>query len=246
MKHPIPRLFALATLALSAPAYASVEANYDAAEPRATTPWYAPASEAARAADMDFITGMRPHHAGALSMSEAYLADPNASNATLKQLARGIIRNQTFEIGMLDSVESFVAPATAETGMRQVAEEGQVQRKLFIRSPIPTLLLDRSAVSARDVQMAKAMIVHHQAALDMCRDYLNREGADNGYLRGMCLDIQLDQQQEINLMNAVIARYPGDPASVKIDASMIHGMDHMLEQGYKGYQKGARNPHAHH
>ena len=49
-------------------------------------------------ADMGFINGMRPHHAGALSMSKEYLADKNSSNIKLKALAGGIIKNQTFEI----------------------------------------------------------------------------------------------------------------------------------------------------
>ena len=67
--------------------------------------YYSPANYKA---DQDFITGMRPHHAGAIPMSEKYLASEGKRSSRLQALAGGIIRNQTFEIGMLDKVESLI------------------------------------------------------------------------------------------------------------------------------------------
>ena len=72
----------------AAPALAAVEENYASGEPPITTTWFAPVSDAAQRADREYIAGMRPHHAGALSMSREYLADPGRSSPLLQALAR--------------------------------------------------------------------------------------------------------------------------------------------------------------
>ncbi len=237
-------LFA-AALAVSSSAFAAVEPNYVPEKPPVLTPWYATQGQAERQADMDFITGMRPHHAGALTMSEEYLSSKDAANTQLKQLAKGIIHNQTFEIGMLDTVEGFVKrPIEGHSERRQIAAQGLAQKQRFIRAPMPgPLYVGDKAVTVRDVQFAKAMVIHHQAALDMARDYLANPHAVNKYLRLLCIDILTDQEMEIDFMNAVVARYQGDAAAIKIDPSMIHGMDHMSH----GKGSGVAGPaHAEH
>ncbi|AEP08434.1 DUF305 domain-containing protein [Micavibrio aeruginosavorus] len=230
------RLFAvLALLAgVSAPALASVEPDYDPSKPRVTTPWYGMMTAANQKADMTFITGMRPHHAGALTMSTEYLAHPDAANATLKQLARGIIHNQTFEISMLDKVESHIDDFsfTGDRPVRgQIATRGLAQQQQFKRAPMPGPLdmwAGSRAVSAEDVRFAKAMIIHHEGALDMANAYLADPNANNGYLKLMSLDILRDQEMEIDLMKSIIGKYKGNPNDIKIDPSMVHGMDHMM------------------
>lgn len=226
-------LSALALCLLSTAAHAAVEPDYAPDKPPLTTPWYASQTAAQRQADLDFIAGMRPHHAGALTMSEDYLKDPAASDTHLTQLAKGIIHNQKFEIGMLDRVEELVAkPLAADPEWRQVAEKGLAQKQRFTRAPMPgPLYTGRKNVSARDVQFAKAMVIHHEGALTMCNDYLRNPAAANRYLRLLCVDILTDQKQEIDFMNAAIKRYPGNPDDVKIDASMIHGMEGMQHGG---------------
>ena len=222
------RFLLLAAVAvITTPAFAAVEKEYDPSKPRVTTPWIQTMDAPARAADMDFIKGMRPHHAGALTMSREYLDSQDASNKTLTALARGIIRNQTFEIGVLDSLEHF-----NKQGGKQIAAEGQAQVQRFQRAPMPAVWGSIENVSARDVQFAKAMIIHHQGALDMANDYLKNANAKNGYLKKFCLDILVDQQQEIDLMNRVVAAYKGDADAVKITPDMVHGMDGMSHGGH--------------
>lgn len=229
------RFLLLAAVAvITTPAFAAVEKEYDPSKPRVTTPWIQTMDAPARAADMDFIKGMRPHHAGALTMSREYLDSQDASNKTLTALARGIIRNQTFEIGVLDSLEHF-----NKQGGKQIAAEGQAQVQRFQRAPMPAVWGSIENVSARDVQFAKAMIIHHQGALDMANDYLKNANAKNGYLKKFCLDILVDQQQEIDLMNRVIAAYKGDADAVKITPDMVHGMEGMSHGGHGAH-------HAHH
>jgi uncharacterized protein (DUF305 family) len=114
--------------------------------------------------------------------------------------------------------------------MQQIATDGLSQNQRFFRAPMPGPLdkwADRNPVSAEDVRFAKAMIVHHQGALDMANAYLQNPDTDNGYLERMCLDILLDQQQEIDFMHSVIAQYPGDADAIKIDPTMVHGMEGM-------------------
>ncbi len=227
------RFLLLAAVAvITTPAFAAVEKEYDPSKPRVTTPWIQNMDAPARAADMDFIKGMRPHHAGALTMSREYLDSQDASNKTLTALARGIIRNQTFEIGVLDSLEHF-----NKQGGKQIAAEGQAQVQRFQRAPMPAVWGSIENVSARDVQFAKAMIIHHQGALDMANDYLKNANAKNGYLKKFCLDILVDQQQEIDLMNRVIAAYKGDADAVKITPDMVHGMEGMSHGGHGAAHK---------
>jgi len=226
----------LSTIAFPQPAPAAIEPGFTSG-PKLTTPWYGRVTEGKRQSDLAFIAGMRPHHAGALTMSQDYLSDPEAKNARLMQLARGIIENQTFEIGMLDQVEHYMsAPVSNPRGdYRQIADRNLAQKQRFYRAPAPGPLDNLAGakdVSPRDVQFSKAMIIHHQAALDMAHDYLNDPNGGNGYLELMCLDILVDQSQEIALMQSIIAQYPGNPDDVKIDSSMIHGMDGMAHHGH--------------
>lgn len=231
MSKAVFSVFLMASV-LAAPALAAVEKEYDPSKPRVTTPWIQTMDGPARAADMDFIRGMRPHHAGALTMSQEYLGSADASNKTLTALARGIIHNQTFEIGVLDSLEHF-----NKQGGRQIAAEGQAQVQRFQRAPMPAVWGSIENVSARDVQFAKAMIIHHQGALDMANGYLKNADAQNGYLKKFCLDILVDQQQEIDLMNRVIAAYKGDADAVKITPDMVHGMEGMSHGGHQASHK---------
>lgn len=213
-------------------ATAAVEKEYDPSKPLVTTPWFGAQNDASRQADLQFVAGMRPHHAGALSMSQDYLADKDASHPTLKRLARGIMHNQTFEIGVLDMVERY-----AKQEGRQIAAEGQAQAQKFQRAPMPAgwgVRRDDPRVSARDVQFSKAMIVHHQGAVDMCRDYNRDPAVNNLYLKKLCLDIIVDQEQEIGLMEKVIAAYAGDAGKIVITPDMIHGMEGMSHGAHGG------------
>lgn len=223
-----------AGLALCYPAAAEslVEPSYTH-DPRTATPWYIPVSPEKRDKDLAFIAGMRPHHAGALTMSEEYLSNSQASNSMLKQLAKGIIHNQKFEISMLDRVGSYLKELDFSAGsssMKQVAAKGLSLEQRFFRAPMPGFLdwfAGDDKTSVADVKFAKAMIVHHEAALVMCQDYLDNPDAHNGYLSRMCLDIAVDQAQEIAFMHEQMNKYDGDVAQVAVDPSMIHGMDHM-------------------
>ena len=231
---------ALALGLLATPALAqTIDPTRDYGPDEAPIPstWYA--SPDTVAADRAYIAGMRPHHAGAVTMSEEYLADREARSPVLRRLAQAFIANQRYEIALLDEVARLLdQPARSlDIGLfrlefQPVATEGLGPIRHFQKAPIPgpAALLAAPPPSTRDVQFAKGMTIHHQAALDMVRDYRADPRAANGFLHWLNLGIETDQSQEIALMRAVIARFPGDADSIRVDPAMIHGM-----QGHAGH-----------
>gem|GEM_PF-1506288 len=211
-----------------------VEPNYDGDSPKIVTPWIVKYDRAARQADMDYIRGMRPHHAGALPMSRAYLSSPDKSSARLQALAKGIIHNQSFEIMMLDTVSYHIQDidfGEDGQGWYQVATKDIAMHRRFIRLPMPAihpLFGADEHVSAADVRFAKAMIVHHEGALMMAQHYLDNPDVNNGYLERMNLDVLRDQAQEIALMWNIVENYDGNHCDIKITPDMIEGMDDMM------------------
>ena len=233
-----PTLAALAALTL-APAAALAEGlepthGYGAGDPPLTSTWFRRADPAAQEADRRYIRGMRPHHAGALTMAEAYLREPEARSPALRRLAGAIIVNQRHEIAVLDDVARQIEaePVVLALGpvripLQAIATEGLGPSWRFMKAPTHGLgdVFAGPRPTETDVRFAKAMIVHHQAALDMVRDYRADRAARNGFLGWLNVGIDADQSQEIALMRAVVRRFPGDPDAVEVDPSMIHGME---------------------
>jgi uncharacterized protein (DUF305 family) len=238
----MPRTSTLLAATLAAaigatPAFAAIEDGYQPSDAAITSTWFALRSDAAQKADRDYVAGMMPHHAGALSMSRDYLADSGRSSPLLQALARAIVTNQSFEIGVLDAVAKNLdaAPMRLPFGivLQPVATEGLTQSQRFIRAPVPSSAgYSVGPVSARDVLFAKAMVIHHDAAVRMAQAYHADPAAKNGFLGLMNVDIVTDQTQEIALMERVVAAYPGDAAALVPDASMVHGMEGMSHAGH--------------
>ena len=255
---------AATALAVGSPVRAMVGEQYEPGTSPVTTTSYSVMSPEALAAavkaDRDYVTGMRAHHSGALSMSEEYLADPNASSPALKELAQAIVHNQKFEIGLLDEVARNLArPARvvnlgfARLAFQPGATEGLGQRDRFMKYPIPgplaAVFSEGAPVTERDVQFAKAMTIHHQGALDMARAYQADRNGRNTFLGLLNVDIVTDQTQEIALMRRVIAAYAGDADAVQVPASMVHGMEGMSHAGHGATgatQVSAADAHAGH
>ncbi|KAA0686245.1 MULTISPECIES: DUF305 domain-containing protein [Azospirillum] len=199
-------------------------------------------------ADLDYVTGMREHHAGALTMSEEYLA--KGKNPVLRNMAGAIITNQRYEIAVLEEVKRQVEQppkVLADFGAtklvrRPVATEGLEHQLAYVKAPPPTALdhlMTPGAVDEYDVRWAKAMIVHHQGALDMARAYNADPKGENGLLRRMNLDIVQDQTYEIGFLESVIDRFPGDASTIQLDPSMVHGMS--MHGGHGQMDHGAMN-----
>ena len=150
-------------------------------------------------------------HGGALTMAEAYLREPEARSPALRRLAEAIITNQRYEIALLDDVARRIeaAPSVLALGpvrvlLQPVATEGLGTAWRFQKAPIPGpgYVAAGPPPTTEDVRFAKAMSIHHQAALDMVRDYRADPAARNGYLGWLNVGIVTDQWQEIVLMRA--------------------------------------------
>ncbi len=72
------------------------------------------AAERAAQTDLKFSQSMMRHHQGAIDMARLYLGDPRGTNPILGRLSRGIIKNQQFEIGVLDVVSKQVSEGPRE------------------------------------------------------------------------------------------------------------------------------------
>jgi uncharacterized protein (DUF305 family) len=130
-------------------------------------------------------------------------------------------------------VEKQITAGEGKKERRQVAEQGLAQKQGFVRMPIPSPFSTRGeTASKRDVEFAKAMIIHHQGALDMCHEFLDNKNVANKYLSLLCVDILADQKREIDFMTDITHLYTGNPDDVKIDPSMIHGMEGMMHGGH--------------
>ena len=200
----------------------------------------------AQQVDRDYVAGMRPHHAGALTMSRDYLSNPGRSSPLLQQLSRAIAANQTFEIAVLDEVQRNLEtpPLRLPFGimLQQVATENMGANQRFFKTPIPSRLSwSIGPVSVEDVRFAKAMIIHHEAAVQMARDYHANPNARNQFLHRMNVDVITDQTQEIALLRRVIAAFPGDASQIEVDPSMVHGMEGMSHGPHGGHGAGQPN-----
>jgi uncharacterized protein (DUF305 family) len=196
-------------------------------------------------ADLEYAAGMKQHHEGAVTMSRAYLEDPLGTNPILRKMARGIIANQRFEIAMLEVVErrAAAAPETVlDLGfarlVRRAAGVDGLEHEWGVLKREPPGALDLTLApglesSARDVKFAKEMMIHHQAAVDMARQYNASPHAANLILKRLNLDIVVDQSYEIGFLQQIVDRFPGDPAAVAIADRIpgMEGMDHGAGHG---------------
>ena len=200
--------------------------------------------------DLDYAAAMKRHHEGAVTMSTDYLEDPLGTNPILRKMARGIITNQRFEIAMLDVVRRDVAvePETVlDLGfariVRRPAGVDGLEHEWQALKREPPGFLDLALApglesSERDVKFAKEMMIHHQAALDMARDYNADPQTTNLVLRRLNLDIIVDQTYEVGFLQQIVDRFPGDPDAVETDDMIPGMMDMPMNEGSDGSMGG--------
>jgi uncharacterized protein (DUF305 family) len=201
-------------------------------------------------ADLDYTAAMKRHHEGAVTMSRDYLEDPRGTNPILRKLAHAIIANQRFEIAVLDDIgrraatepETVLDLGFARIVRRQTGVDGLEHQWQFVKRRPPGFLDLALApgleISERDVKFAKEMMLHHQMALDMARDYNADPTATNLILRRLNLDIIVDQANEIGLLQRIVDRFSGDPDAVAIDRSIPGMMDMPMGEDGGGSMEG--------
>lgn len=173
-------------------------------QPATTTP--APSSgtgdgvnDAHNEADTMFAQMMIVHHEGAIEMAD--MAIEHAESRQVRSLAEEISTAQGPEIETMTSwLGAWEEPmmATSETGQR---DHGGMQMDDMTQEEAMTELARLSGAEF-DTRFLELMIAHHQGAVQMAEDELNK--GQNPWARELAQQIIKDQRAEINQMQDMI------------------------------------------
>ena len=153
--------------------------------------------------DLQFIDQMIVHHQGAIMSSEHMIAD--SERLELRQLADNIQESQSEQIEQMrawreqwypdaEPTSEMMDPAQMEgmmgsTQMEEMMGEGHMQEKMM-------------GGAATDRMFLRMMIPHHQSAIDMSEQALER--AEHPELRELARKIIDEQTAEIGLMEGYL------------------------------------------
>lgn len=141
-------------------------------------------------ADIDFASGMVPHHQGAVDMTRVLMA--YGKDAQLKELGQRIITWQESEIGIMKRWLAVHGGQAAAVNKDAVAAYKEAMAAMHKNMAI-------AYSGDADVDFVRGMIPHHQGAIDMAW-VLVKYGRD-AELREIAHDVIRSQQQEIAFMN---------------------------------------------
>ena len=139
-----------------------------------------------------FAQGMIPHHQQAIDMSN--MAMKNGASPEVKKLAKEIIAAQGKEIAQLKYW--LTATKSSMTMGHDMGMGGMLTKKDLIA-------LKKLKGTKFDSAFLKAMIAHHEGALEMV-SMLDR--TKNSEAKKIAIDIQAGQSGEITLMKKLLAK----------------------------------------
>ncbi len=123
--------------------------------------------------DLRFIYAMLPHHEGALVMAREVLQ--KSKRPELKKLAEGMIQSQTAEIAEMQQWRSAWYPKAPTTPMAWHAEMKHMMPMADDQKQAMMMTMDLGAADAGfDLRFVKAMIPHHEGAVTMAQDLLQK------------------------------------------------------------------------
>ena len=150
--------------------------------------------------DTGFLADMTDHHSGALTLAFAYL--PHGQDPTLTSMARGIITDQSQEIGTMNGLldqagnPSTVGDGIAMDWMGHSVPSGSMPG-LATKADYSRLATE-SGLTADD-DFSRLMIVHHDAGAEMA-EYAAQHG-ENDTVRELARKMAKTQRFEIAEMN---------------------------------------------
>jgi len=147
--------------------------------------------------DLRFIDGMILHHEGAIAMAEEALA--KSSREEIRKLAQAILAAQQTEIAQMQQWRQDWYPDAGPEPMMYYAEMGHMMAmdeamKLAMRMDVDLGDADEQF----DRRFLEAMIPHHEGALVMAEQVLER--SDRAEMQALARTILTTQQQEIEQM----------------------------------------------
>ena len=139
-----------------------------------------------------FAQGMMPHHQQAIEMSN--MALKNGASSEVKKLAKGIIASQGKEISQL---KYWLTATKSSMAMGHDMGMGGMLTKNDL------IALKKLKGSKFDAAFLKAMIAHHEGALEMV---LMLDRTKNSEAKKIAMDIRAGQSDEITLMKKLLAK----------------------------------------
>lgn len=162
-------------------------------------------------ADVEFMSGMIPHHAQAVVM--AGWCKSHGARADVDALCERIVVGQRDEIHLMQfwlrERGLDVPPDTAT--MHKMKMGGMTHEMLMpgMLSPEQMAALDRARGSAFDRLFLQGMIGHHGGAIDMVNTLLASPGAaQDDLVYRFSADVYADQTTEIERMQKMLATVP--------------------------------------
>ena len=147
--------------------------------------------------DLRFIDAMTPHHQGAVVMAKEALAKSNRPE--IKQLAENIIKAQNQEIEQMKQWRKGWYPQSSDRAVAYDAQAGHTMAMSPEQMQAMMMSQDLGAGDETfDRRFIDAMIPHHEGALTMAQDALNK--TKHPEIKKLAQDILTSQQQEIDQM----------------------------------------------
>lgn len=147
--------------------------------------------------DLRLIDAMIPHHEGAVAMAQEALE--KSTRPEIQQLAQAIIEAQEQEIAQMKEWRAAWYPDADETPMMYDASMGhmmpmtdEMRRSMMMFGDLG------DADDQFDLRFIDAMIPHHEGAIDMAQQAL--EKSDRPEIQQLAQNILSSQQQEIDQM----------------------------------------------
>ncbi|MCF4969645.1 DUF305 domain-containing protein [Nostoc sp. CMAA1605] len=147
--------------------------------------------------DLRFIDAMIPHHQGALNM--ATVAKQKSTRPEIKQLADEIIKAQTQEINQMKQWRKTWYPKAGNQPMAYDAKMGHMMP--MSSEQMQSMMMDVNLGKADtefDLRFINAMIPHHEAAVVMAKDALQK--SQRPEIKNLAQAIIKGQNTEINQM----------------------------------------------
>jgi uncharacterized protein (DUF305 family) len=160
-------------------------------------------------ADIDFMTGMIPHHAQAIIMDG--WAPTHGARKDVAILCERIVVGQGDEIKTMQTWlrdHALPVPDAKDTRMHMKMPNGQEMATLMpgMLSDEEMAALDKARGSEYDRLFLVGMIKHHQGAIDMVNDLFASYGAaQDDKIYKFASDVFADQSVEIERMNEMLA-----------------------------------------
>ncbi|MCC5668367.1 DUF305 domain-containing protein [Nostoc sp. CHAB 5784] len=147
--------------------------------------------------DLRFIDAMTPHHQGATVMAKE--AQQKSQRPEIKKLADEIIKSQNQEITQMKQWRKAWYPKAGDKPMAYDAKMGHMMEMSPEQMQSMMMNMDLGAADAEfDLRFINAMIPHHESAVVMAKDALQK--SQRPEIKNLAENIIESQDAEINQM----------------------------------------------